>query len=129
MASALSPTMSLGRPGRCTSPAEIMVVMPPLRPESMKSIVRCRGVKSPKTGWQYESMRPGTTVLPRGSITVSASTLRTCPPDTICSMFLIRVFTHASWSSDRQILSPHRLVGHELGHGALEADLPFLDDV
>ena len=33
MASALTPTMSRGRPGRCTSPAEIMVVTPPLRNE------------------------------------------------------------------------------------------------
>ncbi len=106
--------MSLGRPGRCASPAEIMVVIPPLRPESMKSMVRWRGVKSPKTGWQWESMRPGTTVLPRASITVSASSSRPRPtatilpsaitiespssrgfamsPDTICPMFLISVF-------------------------------------
>jgi hypothetical protein len=51
MASALSPTMSLGRPGRCTSPAEIAVVTPPFSAESRKSVVRWRGVKSPKTGW------------------------------------------------------------------------------
>ena len=106
--------MSLGRPGRCTSPAEIIVVMPPLRPDSMKSIVRWRGVKSPNTGWQCESMRPGTTVLPRASMTVSASSSRPRPtatilpsaatiespsssgfamsPDTICPMFLISTF-------------------------------------
>ena len=73
IASALRPTMSLGRPGRCTSPAEIAVVTPPFMPESMKSIVRWRGVKSPKTGWTCESMSPGVTVVPRASITVSAS--------------------------------------------------------
>jgi hypothetical protein len=103
--------MSLGRPGRCTSPAEIMLVMPPWSPDSMKSTVRCRGVKSPNTGWQCESMSPGTTVLPRASITVSASSSsprptatilpsaaeiespsssgRAISPDTICPMFLI----------------------------------------
>ena len=50
IASALSPTTSLGRPGRCTSPAEIAVVTPPFIIESMKSTVRWRGVKSPNTG-------------------------------------------------------------------------------
>src|SRR5438445_667791 len=65
IASALRPTMSLGRPGRCTSPAEIAVVTPPFMPESMKSIVRWRGVKSPKTGWTCESMSPGVTVVQR----------------------------------------------------------------
>src|SRR5215472_4464384 len=106
--------MSLGRPGRCTSPAEIMTVRPPLSPDSMKSTVRWRGVKSPKTGWQCESMRPGMTVLPRASITVSASTSRPRPtaeiapsatttlspfsngramsPDTMAPMFLMTVF-------------------------------------
>src|SRR5215472_1971192 len=106
--------MSLGRPGRCTSPAEIMTVRPPLSPDSMKSTVRWRGVKSPKTGWQCESMRPGMTVLPRASITVSASTSRPRPtaeiapsatttlspfsngramsPDTMAPMFLMSVF-------------------------------------
>src|SRR5260370_12001448 len=118
MARALSPTMSLGRPGRCTSPAEIIVVMPPLRPDSMKSIVRWRGVKSPNTGWQCESMKPGTTVLPLASMTVSASSSRPRPtatilpsaatiespsrsgfamsPDTICPMFLISTFKISS---------------------------------
>src|SRR3989338_4675109 len=73
MARALSPTTSLGRPGRCTSPAEIMVVSPPWSPDSMKSSVRWRGVKSPKTGWQWESINPGITVVPLASMTVSAS--------------------------------------------------------
>src|SRR5438093_1561318 len=57
--------MSLGRPGRWTSPAEIAVVTPPFMPESMKSMVRWRGVKSPKTGWTCESISPGSTVVPR----------------------------------------------------------------
>src|SRR6185295_19334194 len=79
MASALRPTMSLGRPGRCTSPAEIAVVTPPCMAESMKSTVRWRGVKSPKTGCTWESMRPGITVVPRQSMTVSASSSRPRP--------------------------------------------------
>src|SRR5438552_4612999 len=83
MASALRPTMSLGRPGRCTSPAEIAVVTPPFMPESRKSIVRCRGVKSPKTGWTCESMRPGITVVPRQSMTVSASSSSARPTPVI----------------------------------------------
>ena len=44
IASAFSPTMSFGRPGRCTSPAEIMVVTPPCRQESIQLICDCRGV-------------------------------------------------------------------------------------
>src|SRR5690242_16780351 len=142
--------MSLGLPGRCTSPAEIMVVTPPLRPDSMKSIVRWRGVKSPKTGWQCESMRPGTTVLPLASTTVSASPSRPRPtarilpsaatiespsssgramsPDTICPMFLMSVFKR--WSpSYRQVLPPHRFVSHQRRNRPLEADLALLDDV
>src|SRR5499425_49602 len=125
--------MSLGRPGRCTSPAEIMVVRPPLSPDSMKSTVRWRGVKSPKTGWQCESMRPGTTVLPRASMTVSASTSsprptaamvpsatttlsasrsgRAMSPETMAPMFLISVFIFsrfllASFPPPHPALSP-----------------------
>src|SRR5712692_2249741 len=79
IASALRPTMSFGRPGRCTSPAEIAVVTPPFIIESMKSMVRWRGVKSPKTGWTCESMSPGRTVVARASITVSASPSRPRP--------------------------------------------------
>src|SRR5713226_6826541 len=97
-----------------------MVVMPPLRPESMKSIARWRGVKSPKTGWQCESMRPGITVLPLASMTVSASPSSPFPtatilplsatiespsssglvmsPETIWPMFLISVFNGSSWA-------------------------------
>ena len=45
----------------------------------MKSIVRWRGVKSPKTGWQCESMSPGMRVLPLASMTVSASASRPRP--------------------------------------------------
>ena len=64
IASALSPTMSLGRPGRWTSPAEIAVVTPPWSPDSMKSIVRWRGVKSPNTGWTWRVDEPGNAVAP-----------------------------------------------------------------
>ena len=65
--------MSFGLPGRWTSPAEIIVVTPPWSDDSMKSKVRCRGVKSPKTGWACESMSPGITVVPQASMTTSAS--------------------------------------------------------
>ena len=122
--------MSFGRPGRCTSPAEIMVVTPPWSPDSMKSTVRWRGVKSPKTGWQWESMRPGMTVAPAASMTVSASPSRPRPtaairpssmamaspsssgsatsPDTICPMFTMSVFTGTSeWATS--IGAPHTL--------------------
>ena len=46
----------------------------------MKSIVRCLGVKSPTVGCTCESMRPGSTVVPFASMTVSASLLPTSPP-------------------------------------------------
>src|SRR3990172_8944593 len=72
MARALRPTMSFGRPGRWTSPAEMTVVTPPWSPDSMKSIVRWRGVKSPNTGWAWESMSPGIAVVPWASMTRSA---------------------------------------------------------
>ena len=49
------------------------VVTPPFMAESMKSTVRWRGVKSPKTGCTWESMSPGITVVPLASITTSAS--------------------------------------------------------
>jgi len=80
----------------------------------MKSMVRWRGVKSPKTGWQWESIRPGMAALPLASMTVSASPSSPFPtaailpsaitmlspsrrgfamsPDTINPMFLISVF-------------------------------------
>src|SRR5262252_466444 len=134
--------MSLGRPGRCTSPAEIMVVRPPLSPDSMKSTVRWRGVKSPKTGWQCESMRPGITVLPRASMTVSASTSsprptaamvpsattmlsasrsgRAMSPDTMAPMFLISVFIFPFSRALPPLLtpSPHPALSSE-GRGDL----------
>ena len=59
MASALTPMGSLGRPGRCTSPAETNVVTPPLTHESIQPSWFCRGVQSPNTGWQWLSIRPG----------------------------------------------------------------------
>src|SRR6218665_229657 len=62
MANAFRPTMSLGRPGRCTSPAEIMVVTPPCMVESIQPIWPWRGVQSPNTGRTWLSMRPGAVV-------------------------------------------------------------------
>ena len=59
IASALSPTMSLGRPGRWTSPAEIIEVTPPCSSDSMKSVVRWRGVQSPNTGMDVRVDEPG----------------------------------------------------------------------
>ena len=51
--------MSRGRPGMCTSPAEIIVVTPPCRQQSIQSSWLCRGVQSPATGWTWLSIRPG----------------------------------------------------------------------
>ena len=102
IASALRPTMSLGRPGRCTSPAEMAVVTPPCIPESMKSTVRCRGVKSPKTGCTCESISPGITVVPRASITVSASSSSARPT---AAMRPSRM-TRESASSSGRAMSP-----------------------
>src|SRR5262249_57241070 len=138
--------MSLGRPGRCTSPAEIMVVRPPLSPDSMKSTVRWRGVKSPKTGWQCESMRPGTTVLPRASMTVSASTSSARPtaamvpsatttlsasrsgramsPDTMAPMFLINVFISNCYSfSLSPCPAPHPALSPEGRRNPLDGEV------
>src|SRR5215467_7346101 len=100
MASALSPTMSFGRPGRCTSPAEMAVVTPPCIPESMKSTVRCRGVKSPNTGCTCESISPGITVVPRASMTVSASPSR---PRPIAAILPSRITTESASRSGRPI--------------------------
>ena len=72
MASAFRPTMSLGRPGRCTSPAEIMVVTPPFMVESIQPSWFWRGVQSPKTGCTWLSIRPGATQVWCTSITVRA---------------------------------------------------------
>ena len=72
IAIALTPTMSRGRPGVCTSPAEIMVVTPPLRLESIQPSWFWRGVQSPATGWTWLSMRPGASVVPLASMVVVA---------------------------------------------------------
>ena len=72
MAMALRPTTSRGRPGVWTSPAEIMVVTPPCRVESIQLSWLWRGVQSPATGWTWLSMRPGTRAEPWASITVRA---------------------------------------------------------
>src|SRR3990172_9097435 len=105
MASALSPTTSLGRPGRCTSPAEIMVVSPPWSPDSMKSNVRWRGVKSPKTGWQWESSNPGITVVPLASMTVSASPSSPLPTAAILppSITIVSPSRSGRWRSPETI--------------------------
>ena len=90
------------------------MVTPPCMADSMKSSARCRGVKSPKTGWTWESTSPGITVEPLASTTRSASSSSRRPspmmtpsrarsesasttgwamsPLTICPMFRIRVF-------------------------------------
>src|SRR6266545_5375637 len=137
--------MSLGRPGRWTSPAEIMVVIPPLSPDSMKSIVRCRGVKSPNTGWQCESMSPGITVVPFASTTVSAPPSRPRPtaairpfsvtmespsrsglamsPETICPMFVIKVFIFPLTLT----LSPSPALSHCGGEDEGEGERERLD--
>ena len=72
MASAFRPTMSLGRPGRCTSPAEIMVVTPPFMVESIQPSWLWRGVQSPNTGCTWLSIRPGATQVFLQSMTVFA---------------------------------------------------------
>ena len=72
IAMALRPTMSLGRPGVCTSPAEIIVVTPPCSVESIQLIWLWRGVQSPATGWTWLSMRPGDTAQPCASTVVFA---------------------------------------------------------
>ncbi len=56
-----------------------MVVTPPCSSDSMKSMVRWRGVKSPNTGCTCESIRPGKAVAPRASMTISASSSRPRP--------------------------------------------------
>ena len=50
IAKAFRPTISFGRPGKCTSPAEIIVVTPPFMVDSIHPNWFCRGVQSPKTG-------------------------------------------------------------------------------
>ena len=73
MASALRPTTSLGRPGRCTSPAETMVVTPPWRKLSIQPSWLWRGVQSPKTGWTWLSIKPGASVVPLASMVVAVA--------------------------------------------------------
>jgi len=50
IAIAFSPTISFGRPGICTSLAEISVVTPPCNVESIQCNCCWRGVQSPTTG-------------------------------------------------------------------------------
>lgn len=64
--------MSLGRPGVCTSPAEIMVVTPPCMVESIQPSWFWRGVQSPATGWTWLSISPGESTVPLASMTVPA---------------------------------------------------------
>ena len=77
IAIAFNPTTSRGRPGMCTSPAEIMVVTPPCRKLSIQPIWFCRGVQSPATGCTWLSIRPGVTVVPWASTTVVAPSMST----------------------------------------------------
>src|SRR5678815_5052984 len=93
-------------------------------------------------------MRPGMTVAPAASITVSASPSRPRPtaairpssmamaspsssgsatsPDTICPMFTMSVFTRASHA---EIGAAERLVGEQIGHRPAEPDHAALDDI
>src|SRR4051812_34290055 len=77
MAIAFNPTTSRGRPGICTSPAEIIVVTPPCKLLSIQPIWFCRGVQSPATGWTWLSIRPGATVVPLASTIVVAPSVLT----------------------------------------------------
>jgi hypothetical protein len=72
IASAFRPTMSFGRPGRCTSPALTIVVTPPCIVLSIQPSWFCRGVQSPKTGCTWLSIKPGATQVPLASIVVRA---------------------------------------------------------
>ena len=69
--------MSRGLPGVCTSPAEIIVVTPPWRQESIQPIWFWRGVQSPATGCMWLSIRPGVSATPLASTTVAASSVST----------------------------------------------------
>ena len=69
--------MSRGRPGMCTSPAEIIVVTPPLSELSIQWSWLWRGVQSPATGWTWLSMRPGERIVPLASTTVPAPAVST----------------------------------------------------
>src|SRR5438270_421470 len=77
IAIALTPVTSRGRPGICTSPAEIMVVTPPCSELSIQPVWFCRGVQSPATGWTWLSIRPGATVVPLASTMVVAPSVFT----------------------------------------------------
>ncbi len=72
MASAFSPTMSFGRPGRCTSPADTIVVTPPFIVLSIQPSWFWRGVQSPNTGCTWLSIRPGQTQVCLASMVVLA---------------------------------------------------------
>jgi hypothetical protein len=98
IAIALRPTTSRGRPGMCTSPAEIMVVTPPCKKLSIHPIWFCLGVQSPATGWTWLSISPGATVVPLASTIVVApevSTSLTRP------MAVILPFTATTVSASR----------------------------
>ena len=62
----------MGRPGRCTSDADIIVVTPPCIELSIQPIIPCRGVQSPKTTCACESISPGTANPPSASSKTSA---------------------------------------------------------
>src|SRR5688500_10466575 len=98
-------------------------------------------------------MRPGITVAPAASMTVSASPSRPRPtaaitpswiatvspsssgcatsPDTICPMFTMSVFTEPSerGCSHGQVGAAKRLVGEQIAHRPAEPDHAALDDI
>src|SRR6185312_5918216 len=59
IASAFTPDRSLGRPGRCTSDADIIIVTAPCIELSIQPIIDCRGVQSANTTCAWESISPG----------------------------------------------------------------------
>ena len=69
IASALTPAASAGRPGRCTSDADIIMVTPPCIELSIQPSMPWRGVQSPKTTCACESMSPGIATAPAASST------------------------------------------------------------
>ena len=59
IARALTPVRSLGRPGRCTSDADIIMVTAPCIELSIQPIIDWRGVQSANTTWACVSIMPG----------------------------------------------------------------------
>src|SRR6266478_4009190 len=112
IAIAFTPTTSFGRPGMCTSPAEIIVVTPPCRQLSIQPIWFWRGVQSPATGCTWLSISPGASVVPLASmirVAPSASTSFSLPtavifPSTAITVSASRIGFCRSPLSSRPIL-------------------------